>query len=280
MCITSKKKKQGASNMQNPNLNDFNSLYQHIEQIFKNNKNITTFSQFFKINKYNEKQSTSESLWIEGSNEHLLDNVSISSFVKDMSKIWKLEDPSSELSERIHTKYKNIFSTEYENTKYQLASLRWDAKNNWIILDYFELPDLKNVITKINKTITPKNNVLNIYTNTYADQLTNIKNVDLRYKQDENILNNVKHNTNLMTHLFNSLRIRLFNSTVIDMFDLYNLDDTKLGSATSKWNRFIKTYSSNEMQDKTQIIISDLPLQSELKDANIPAISLPLNYFI
>lgn len=253
------------------------SLYNHLEKIFKNNEDITTFSQFFKINKYNENQSTSERLWIEETNKYL-NNVSLSSFVKDMRKIWELEDPSTELSELMRTKYRNIFSPEYENTKYQLASLRWDSKNNRIILDYFELPDLENLITKINNINPPKNNVLNIYTNAYTDELPNIE--ELEHEQNKTILNNGKYDINFMTHLIYRIRIALSSHTAIDMYDLCILNDTMILNETSKWNRFIKTYFNNEAQDKTQIIISDAPLQSELKDANIPAISLPLNYFI
>lgn len=77
-----------------------------------------------------------------------------------------------------------------------------------------------------------------------------------------------------------SLGISLPNSIVINMYDLYSLDDNTFPSATSEWNRFIKKYFNNKLQDKTQIIISNEPLQSELKNTNIPAISLPLNYFI
>lgn len=247
------------------------SLYHYIEEIFKNNEDIITFSQFFKINEYNEKQLTSESLWSEESIGHMVDNISVSSFVKEMRKLWELENQSTELPEHIHTKYKNLFTPEYENTKYQLAFLTWDEEKNWIILDYFELPDFKNLSTSINEVKLPKNNVLNIYTNLYAklhtDQFTNIE--DLRYGKSKTILNNDTYNIHFIESLIYAMRQPYTNIQLKDIYD-----------STSKWNRFIKKYFSNELQDKAQIIISDESLQSELKDANIPAISLPLNYFM
>lgn len=249
-------------------------FYTHLKQISKEKDDITVFSFYSEFNEYDNHQSAGESTWINPADAPKVDTTNLYAFIETMDEYHSKKQLSTELYNRLCIVSQNIFNPTYKNKKYQLAFLTWIENQNLFLFKYLEVPNIKQLVVKSNELCSTSNNILNIYTN----QLKEDDSVE--YDPNKVISTNAVYNMKFINDLVYSMRISLPNTRVTNMYDLYSLDDNTFCSATSKWNQFVKKYFNNKLQDKSQIIISNESLQSDLKDANIPAISLPLNYFM